>query len=76
MSEYDVAVDGGSEKLIETISLSEVMSSLPESDRKLIYLRYYRSKTQTETAKQLGMSQVQVSRREKMILSRMRQLLA
>ena len=76
MSEYDVAVDGGSEKLIEMISLSEVMSSLPESDRKLIYLRYYRSKTQTETAKQLGMSQVQVSRREKMILSRMRQLLA
>ncbi|MFR7854043.1 MAG: sigma-70 family RNA polymerase sigma factor [Acutalibacteraceae bacterium] len=76
MSEYDVAVDGGSEKLIETISLSEVMSSLPESDRKLIYLRYYRSKTQTETAKQLGMSQVQVSRREKVILSRMRQLLA
>ncbi len=76
VSEYDVAVDGGSEKLIETISLSEVMSSLPESDRKLIYLRYYRSKTQTETAKQLGMSQVQVSRREKVILSRMRQLLA
>lgn len=75
-SEYDIAVDGDSEKLLEHISLSEIMETLPEPDKKLIYLRYYKSKTQSETAKQLGMTQVQVSRRERVILSKMRQLLA
>lgn len=75
-SEFDIAVESGNEKLVEQISLNEVMSKLPENDKKLIYLRYYKSKTQTETAEQLGMTQVQVSRREKVILLKMRQLLA
>lgn len=75
-SEFDIAVDGCDEVLIEHISLKEVMNTLPNSDRKLIYLRYYKSQTQSETAKQLGMTQVQVSRREKVILTKMRQLLA
>ena len=46
---------------------------LEEKDRKLLELRYYRHKTQTETAKELGMTQVQVSRREKKLLGYMRQ---
>ena len=75
-SEFDIAVDGEGERLLEHISLGEVMNTLPENDRKLIYLRYYKSKTQTETAVALGMTQVQVSRRERVILSKMRQLLA
>ncbi len=76
ISEFDIAVEGEGERLLEHISLGEVMSTLPENDRKLIVLRYYKSKTQTETAEQLGMTQVQVSRRERVILSKMRQLLA
>ena len=75
-SEFDIAVEGEDEKLLEHISLKEVLATLPENDRKLIILRYYKSKTQTETAEQLGMTQVQVSRRERVILSKMRQLLA
>ena len=75
-TEFDVAVESGNEMLVERISLNEVMNKLPDNDRKLIYLRYYKSKTQTETAKQLGMTQVQVSRREKVLLTKMRQLLA
>ena len=75
-SEFDIAVESGNEKLVEQISLNEVMSKLPENDKKLIYLRYYKSKTQTETAEQLGMTQDQVSRREKVKLLKMRQLLA
>ena len=75
-SVFDIAVEGESEKLLEHISLGEVMDTLPDNDRKLIYLRYYKSKTQTETATALGMTQVQVSRRERVILSKMRQLLA
>ena len=76
VSEFDIAVEGEGEKLLEHISLGEVMETLPEIDRKLIILRYYKSKTQTETANMLGMTQVQVSRRERVILSKMRQLLA
>lgn len=76
VSEFDIAVEGEGEKLLEHISLGEVMETLPENDRKLIILRYYKSKTQTETANMLGMTQVQVSRRERVILSKMRQLLA
>lgn len=76
ISEYDVAVEGEDEKLLEHISLKEVLAALPENDRELIILRYYKSKTQTETASLLGMTQVQVSRRERVILSKMRQMLA
>ena len=76
IGEYDISVEPESEKLIENISLSEVLDRLPEKDRKLIYLRYFGYKTQSETAEQLGMTQVQVSRREKVILSVMRKQLA
>lgn len=76
VSEFDIAVDGGNEGLLDSISLKEVMNTLPENDKKLIILRYYRSKTQTETAAVLGMSQVQVSRREKAILLKLRGMLA
>ena len=76
VSELDIATDSGNDKLIEHISLSEVMKKLEDNDRKLIYLRYYKSKTQSETAKHLGMTQVQVSRRERAILTKMRHLLA
>ena len=75
-NEFDIAVDGENECLLDRISLNEVISSLSEKDRKLIHLRYFNYKTQTETAEVLGMSQVQVSRREKVILAQMREMLA
>lgn len=76
IGEYDIAVEGEGEKLLEHISLGQVLDNLDDNDRELIVLRYYRSKTQTETAQHLGMTQVQVSRRERVILSKMRQMLA
>ena len=54
------------------ISVHQIIDTLPETDRKLIYLRYFNGLTQTKTAKELGISQVQVSRREKIILEKMR----
>ncbi|MGN0622374.1 MAG: sigma-70 family RNA polymerase sigma factor, partial [Oscillospiraceae bacterium] len=54
------------------LSLRQVMSELEARDRKLIFLRYFKNKTQTETAKLLDMTQVQVSRREKKILAMMK----
>ena len=56
-------------------NMQQLLSSLEERDRQLIFLRYYRRKTQTEVARRLGMTQVQVSRREKRILQSMRQQL-
>ena len=55
-----------------SISLRRALAKLDDRDRKLIFLRYFRDKTQTETAAVLGMTQVQVSRREKKVLAAMR----
>ena len=41
---------------------------MEERDRRLIILRYYQNQTHTQTARQLGMTQVQVSRREKKLM--------
>ena len=60
------------EELTDTLSLQQVMGSLEPNDRKLLYFRYFQSQTQTQTAQALGMTQVQVSRREKKILSALR----
>ena len=51
------------------------MAKDEEKDKKLIKLRYYENKTQMQTAEMLGMTQVQVSRREKKILQAMREKL-
>lgn len=63
------------EGVLERMSLRDVLSTLNENDRTLIILRYFKHKTQTETAKVLNMTQVQVSRKEKKILSLLRQKL-
>lgn len=55
-------------KIIDKIVLNEMVNSLKERDKKIIVLRFYKEKTQTQVAKILGISQVQVSRIEKRIL--------
>ena len=72
----DVAVDSGEEAALERLSLRQEVGELEPRDRKIVYLRYCKSSTQTETARCLGMTQVQVSRREKVILQQLRQKLA
>lgn len=74
-SEVDIPVPSPDEEIGDFISLSQVMSELPSEDRKLIYMRYFENKTQSDTAKTLGMTQVQVSRREKKLLGQMREVL-
>ncbi|MDD3833666.1 MAG: sigma-70 family RNA polymerase sigma factor, partial [Oscillospiraceae bacterium] len=56
-------------------ALKQVLSELDSLDRALIVLRYLKSNTQQTTAEKLGMTQVQVSRRERTILARMREKL-
>ncbi len=61
------------EKIDEKISLKDCLKELEERDRKIIDLRYFKAKTQSDVAKTLGMTQVQVSRREKKILREIRE---
>lgn len=65
--------DEEKEKLLNHILLNELLDSLNEKERKLIEYRYYKEMTQTEVAKELGISQVQVSRLEKKILKNLRE---
>lgn len=69
--EIDIPVDD-SDKMFDRLSLEQVMTTLTEMERLLIEYRFYQGKTQCETAKILNVSQVQVSRKEKAILLKMR----
>ncbi len=60
------------ESLIDRMTVEQLLASLTEEERLLITSRYFEDKTQVETAKLLGISQVQVSRLEKKILLKMR----
>lgn len=64
------------EKVLNHMLLTQVMDSLEGMEKELIYLRYFQEKTQTEVAKRMGVSQVQVSRMEKKILIRLRKAFA
>ena len=71
----DIPVESPEEELADKIGLAEVLESLPEEDRLLIRLRFYANRTQSETAKVLHTTQVQISRRERKILRKMRERL-
>ena len=71
--QLDIPIDSEEEKIAEKLCLDQCIAQLSENDRKIIALRYYKSKTQAVVARELGMSQVQVSRREKKILKEIRE---
>lgn len=71
-SEFDIATQNYEEMLCNKISLENIISNLEQLERNLIILRYFKNKTQTQTASILGMSQVQVSRKEKKILEKLK----
>lgn len=73
--QIDVPVAAPDEEITDRLSLDQALCTLEPADRQLIFLRYYQSKTQVQTAQILGMTQVQVSRREKKILAKMREQL-
>lgn len=74
-AQIDLPVDSPEGMLSDILALKQVLGQLEPNDRKLVYLRYFNNMTQTQTASQLGMTQVQVSRREKKILQGLRVLL-
>lgn len=60
------------ERWTDKICLSDAIADLPEKERKVLVLRYFYGKTQTEISKQVNISQAQVSRLEKNALSKMK----
>ena len=56
----------------EHAALSEAMTRLGERERKILFLRYYEGKTQTEISDEVGISQAQVSRLEKNAINAIR----
>ncbi len=74
-SQIDIAVPAPDTEIGDTLALRQVLDLMEPKDRELIFLRYYKGQTQSAAAKKLGMTQVQVSRREKKLLSFMREQL-
>ena len=70
--EFDLPVDSYEEELSDHLALDTELAFLPPTDRQLIHLRFYKEKTQSQTAKILGTTQVQISRRERKILLQLR----
>ena len=73
--EIDLPVSPPEEAVTDRLALQQVLGELEPRDRALIVLRYLNRHTQQATAEKLGMTQVQVSRRERVILQEMRKRL-
>ena len=63
------------EDLVDKILLKSMIEKLPPREKKIIIMRYYRDNTQSEIAKELGVSQVQVSRIENKIINQFKALI-
>ena len=71
--QLDVAVPAPDEQISDALALRQVLAKLAPMDRRLLELRYFQELTQSRTAAILGMTQVQVSRREKKLLAQLRE---
>ena len=68
-----LACEGEEDGLVERVTLRAAIGRLPERERSVLLLRYYRGMTQMQTARIIGVSQVQISRLERKALERLRQ---
>lgn len=71
----EIPVPSPEDSLTDRLSLREAIDSLGAEERSIIDLRYFRHMTQSRTARELGSTQVQISRREKKILMKLRGML-
>lgn len=62
----------GQEEMIDSMVLKAAIEKLPEREKKIVFLRYFRDMTQSEVAKAIGVSQVQISRIESKIMEQFR----
>lgn len=67
--------DGMEEEVVERLALRQAIDALPDRERKVILLRFYKNLTQERTARILGVSQVQISRMERRAIGHLREWL-
>ncbi len=72
--EWDIPVDE-TDRLFDRLSVSEALTALNPTERRILHYRFFEDNTQMQTARRLGISQVQVSRKEKALLLKLRQRL-
>ncbi len=65
--------ENNEERIVMSVALKEAIKNLPSRERQILMLRYYKEKTQSEVAKIMGVSQVQISRLEKKLLGVLRE---
>ena len=68
--------DGMEDEVVERLTLRGAIDALPERERKVIFLRFYKNLTQDRVSRVLGVSQVQVSRIERRAIGRLRESLS
>ena len=71
-----LGTEGMEEGVVEKLALRGAIESLPDREKQVIFLRYYKNLTQDKAAKVLGVSQVQVSRIERRAMERLRSILS
>ena len=67
-----IPTENSEDNLVDSLALRELIVKLPNREKKILLLRYHREQTQSQVAKALGISQVQVSRLEKKILAKLK----
>lgn len=75
-TQFDLPDNSFEESVFNGLCIKDAVSKLETVERQIVNLRYFKAKTQQETAEKLGISQVKVSRSEKVILNKIRKLLA
>lgn len=75
VNQFDIPVQSREEEITDKLSLIQVLENLEEKERYIINLRYFKNKTQSEVASLMGCSQVQISRKEKKILLKIREFI-
>lgn len=73
--EFDIPEESCEEHLTDLLSLKSVIGTLEKEERQLLYWRFFQNKTQSETAEKLGTTQVQVSRKERRLIEKMRKMM-
>lgn len=76
IKETDLPTLSAEEEITDRLTLDEALSKLDDIERKIMVCRYYNFMTQSKTAECLNMTQVQISRAEKRILLKLRNILS
>ncbi|MEG1782276.1 MAG: sigma-70 family RNA polymerase sigma factor [Oscillospiraceae bacterium] len=71
-SEFDIPIESSEEEMTNIMGLKYAIGDLDREEKKIIYLRFFKDQTQASTAKALGKTQVQISRKERKIILKMR----